>query len=156
MWPDPLFTELYCFIQGVQQNMTIARWLESRLWFWNLFVAFSHKNTLTSMNNTDRTLDVVFFSRFRGRSSKELQAWCAEWKDREKRARNSFGLLPQGYYERKPLNHKKTTSSVLLLLIYAYRKLFFQLRLHELLQTVYSPKHLLFNRFSNEPVVSHE
>ena len=157
MWPDPLFTELYCFIQGVQQNMTIARWLESRLWFWNLFVAFSHKNTLTSMNNTDRTLDVVFFSRFRGRSSKELQAWCAEWIKTEKNVR----VTPLGFYLRDIMSEnpwiiKKTTSSVVLLLIYAYLKLFFQLRLHELLQTVYSPKHLLFNRFSNEPVVSHE
>ena len=70
-------------------------------------------------------------------------------------------VTPLGFYLRDIMSEnpwiiKKTTSSVVLLLIYAYLKLFFQLRLHELLQTVYSPKHLLFNRFSNEPVVSHE
>ena len=37
-------------------------------------------------------------------------------------ARNFFGLLPQGYCERKSLNNEKTTSSVLsvLLLFYDY------------------------------------
>ncbi len=30
---------------------------------------------------------------------------------------NFFGLLPQGYYERKPLNIEETTSSVLFVLL---------------------------------------
>ena len=35
-------------------------------------------------------------------------------------ARNSFGLLSQGYYERKNLNLEKTTSSVLSVLLLIY------------------------------------
>ena len=36
-------------IQGVPRNMTIARRLESRLWYLNLFVTFSLLSTLTCM-----------------------------------------------------------------------------------------------------------
>ena len=36
-------------IQGVPRNMTIARRLESRLWYLNLFVTFSILSTLTCM-----------------------------------------------------------------------------------------------------------
>jgi len=36
-------------IQGVPRNMTIARRLESRLWYLNLFVSFSLLSTLTCM-----------------------------------------------------------------------------------------------------------
>ena len=36
-------------IQGVPRNMTIARRLESRPWYLNLFVTFSHLSTLTCM-----------------------------------------------------------------------------------------------------------
>ena len=39
----------YLDIQGVPQNMTIARRLESRLWYLNLFVTFSLLSTLTWM-----------------------------------------------------------------------------------------------------------
>jgi len=38
-----------CYIQGVPRNMTIARRLESRLWYLNLFVTFSLLSTLTCM-----------------------------------------------------------------------------------------------------------
>ena len=37
------------YIQGVPRNMTIARRLESRLWYLNLFVTFSLLSTLTCM-----------------------------------------------------------------------------------------------------------
>ena len=42
-------------------------------------------------------------------------------KTEREHARNSFGILPQGCFEQKPLNLEKTTSSVLsvLSLIYA-------------------------------------
>ena len=36
-------------IQGVPRNMTIARRLESRLWYLNLFLTFSLLFTLTCM-----------------------------------------------------------------------------------------------------------
>ena len=36
-------------IQGVPRNMTIARRLESRLWYLNLFVTLSLLSTLTCM-----------------------------------------------------------------------------------------------------------
>ena len=36
-------------VQGVLRNMTIARRLESRLWYMNLFVTFSLLSTLTCM-----------------------------------------------------------------------------------------------------------
>ena len=36
-------------IQGVPQNMTIARRLESCLWSWNLFLTFSRQPTSTCM-----------------------------------------------------------------------------------------------------------
>ena len=37
------------YVQGVPRNMTIARRLESRLWYLNLFVTFSILSTLTCM-----------------------------------------------------------------------------------------------------------
>ena len=37
-----------------------------------------------------------------------------------KHARNSFGLLPQGYFERKPLNLEKSISSFLSVLLLIY------------------------------------
>ena len=36
-------------VQGVPRNMTIARRLESRLWYLNLFVTLSLLSTLTCM-----------------------------------------------------------------------------------------------------------
>ena len=46
-----IFYVLLCLdhIQGVPRNMTIARRLESRLWYLNLFVTFSLLSTLTCM-----------------------------------------------------------------------------------------------------------
>ena len=32
-------------------------------------------------------------------------------------AQNSFGLFPQGYFERKPINLEKTTSSALFVIV---------------------------------------
>ena len=37
------------YVQGVPRNMTIARRLESRLWYLHLFVTFSLLSTLTCM-----------------------------------------------------------------------------------------------------------
>ena len=37
-----------------------------------------------------------------------------------KNARNSFGLLPQGYCQRNPLNLEMTTSGVLIILFLIY------------------------------------
>ena len=45
----PLNQEVYFHLQGVPRNMTIARRLESRLWYLNLFVKFSLLSTLTCM-----------------------------------------------------------------------------------------------------------
>ena len=50
--------EMRVDIQGVPQNMTISRQIESRLWTINLFVSFSCKPTLTckdSWNNNDKS-----------------------------------------------------------------------------------------------------
>ena len=40
---------VYICLQGVPRNMTIARRLESGLWYLNLFVTFSLLSTLTCM-----------------------------------------------------------------------------------------------------------
>ena len=79
---------------------------------------------------TDRTLYVVFSrlsaSSFKitltKKNPKELYQTFSLSFNSTRNAIYSFGILPQVYYERKPLNLKKTTSNVLsvLLLIYAF------------------------------------
>ena len=75
-------------------------------------------------NNTDRTQDVIF-SRFQCfsftltlRHAHALSLSCNSTLP----ARDSFGLLPQGYCEQKPTNLEKTTSSVLSVLLLIYGK----------------------------------
>ena len=59
---------------------------------------------------------------FSAENNPEAESTCRS----TRHARNSFGLLPQVFVNEKPLNVKKTTSSVLsvLLLIYVYKVYF--------------------------------
>ena len=87
------------------------------------FFVYNHR----LITYTNRTLDVVF-SRFRGISftisEAEAQRSYAQslflFCNSTQYPRTSFGILPQGYCERKPINLEKTTSNVLSVLLIIY------------------------------------
>ena len=75
-------------------------------------------------NNTDKTLDIAFFKfksfsftiTLKTEAQRNYAQAALNYETQLEHPRNSFGLLPQGYCELKPLNLAKTTSSVLILI----------------------------------------